>query len=202
MSDTTAFIGGAVMAGLAAFVLVKSSVGAGAPTVTSPQPLPMPSINVPASPLPVAALPSPTECNLGQADLENKLKSVLDPYRAENEKLKAQAQTMQASIDSLTAQIKASNAAVQNKPAQDDRDRNALPNGMIWALSGIGLTFGVGIAMVLIFMLLARHQQPGRTIEVIHTMDDHPQYPANRRRTPLPPARRVVTRRVNSTEID
>lgn len=188
------------MAGLAAFVLVKSSVGAGAPNAANLQPLPMPSINVPASPLPVAALPSPTECSLGQADLENKLKAVLDPYRAENEKLKAQAQTMQASIDGLTAQIKANNAAAQVKPPQDDR--NALPNGMIWALSGIGLTFGVGIAMMLIFMLMARHQQPGRTIEVIHTMDEPPQYPANRRRSQLPPARRVVTRRVNSSEVD
>lgn len=200
MSDTTAFVGGAVIAGLAAMLFLKGGAGAGTPTFSNLQPLPMPSVNVPASPLPVAALPSPTDCSLQQVELENKLKAALDPYRAENEKLKAQTQSMQAALDSLTAQIKANNAAAQAKPAQDDR--NALPNGLIWALSGIGLTFGVGIAMMLIFMLMARHQTPGRTIEVIHTMDDHPQYPANRRRTPLPPARRVVTRRVNSTEID
>ncbi len=188
------------MAGLAAFVLVKGSVGAGAPTVSSPQPLPLPSVNVSASPLPVAALPSPTDCSLNQTELENKLKTALDPYRAENEKLKAQAQSMQASIDSLTAQIKANNAVAQVKPPQDDR--NALPNSIIWALSGIGLTFGVGIAMMLVFMMFSRNQQPSRTIEVIHSMDDHPQYPANRRRSQLPPARRIVTKRVNSSEID
>ncbi len=210
MSDTTSFLGGAALAGLAAVILLKGGVTANAPMVGSPQysqiqPLPtMPNAQ--------GMYPSPTTTGVQPADYE-KLKTELDQMRSQveqqrvqNEQLKAQSQSQQAFIDALNKNggvtPLGARQAQQQQPSGGglfDQSNPAM-SGLMWALGGMILTFGGGIALVGMFVLFARQQRPSRTIEVFH--EDYPSYiPPRRRTTQVLPPRRVI-KRVDAQDID
>jgi hypothetical protein len=221
MSDTTAFVGGAALAGLAALIILKGGITIGAPNVSPTQSLP----NFSAAPLtvqpsPVGALPVPTQATplpVPTHDIEKQqlateqLKAQLEQQRTQTEQLKNQLQSQQALIDALAAQnkINATNQPQQMLYGNGSRytpgleqsnpSTNPMVAGLIWALGGIILTFGGGIALVGMFVLFSKNQRPNRTIEVIH--EDYPTYLPTRRRSQMLPPRRTI-RRVNAEEIE
>jgi hypothetical protein len=210
MSDTTSFLGGAALAGLAAVILLKGGVTANSPMVGTPQysqfqPLPtMP--NAPGtyqSPMPNGMMQT--------ADYEklktemDQMRSQIEQYRLQNEQLKAQSQSQQAFIDSINKNGMNPVTARQQQPQQQSAGlfdtSNPAMSGLMWALGGMILTFGGGIALVGMFVLFARGQQrPSRTIEVFH--DEYPTYiPSRRRATQVLPPRRTI-KRVDAQDVD
>ena len=203
MSDTTSFLGGAALAGLAAMVLLRGGVSANSPVIPSQQ-------LAPVQPLPTAPTYStpgtypPAATGVPTADLEKQrleaeqLKSQVEQQRTQIEQLKAQTQSQQAFIETWTAQNKATGASAlpvrpTTAPTPSPDQSNPIVNGLMWALGGMILTFGGGIALVGMFVLFARQQQrPSRTIEVVH--DEYPAYLAARRRSQVLPPRRMIKR--------
>ncbi|HTL88758.1 MAG TPA: hypothetical protein VL134_05105 [Leptolyngbya sp.] len=202
MSETTSFLGGAALAGLAAVVLLKGGVSANPPMFSPSQPLPnygYPNVTPGA---PVAAIPPTTT---GTIDTEKQrieteqMKALLEQQRIQTDQLKTQLQSQQALIDTLNAQSKAG-LSVPPKPTNPGSaiENNPVFSNLIWMLGGVILTFGGGIALVGMFVLFAKQQRPSRTIEVVH--DEYPGYISNRRRTQALPVRRI--KRVEAEEID
>lgn len=206
MSETTSFLGGAALAGLAAVILLKGGLNATSPTVGSPQYAPVqPWPTMPAAPgvMPVPTVSPSVDYEKQKAETDE-LRSQVEQQRVQIEQLKAQAQSQQAFIDSLTAQNKNGMAPLaarspQAPPSNGLEQSNPVMNGLMWALGGMILTFGGGIALVGMFVLFAKQQRPSRTIEVFH--DEYPSYLASRRRTPVLPPRRVI-KRVEAEDID
>lgn len=203
MSETTSFLGGAALAGLAAVILMKGGVSTGSPTFSPTQPLPnygYPNV-APTAPVGVAptASPAPTDT---RADTE--LKALLEQQRVQAEQqrtqidqLKTQLQSQQALIETMNAQNKSNISLQRPASANLQGENNSVFSNLLWMLGGVILTFGGGIALVGMFVLFAKQQRPSRTIEVIH--DEYPGY-LNRRRAQALPSRRV--RRVEAEEID
>jgi hypothetical protein len=202
MSDTTSFLGGAALAGLAAVILLRGGVSANSPMGTVPMPTlqPLPTATMPSvSTMPSVVTPAPTTYDLEKQRLETEqMKVQLEQQRVQTEQLKAQVQSQQALIETLNAQNKNAPTALATKTPQgqlNSLESSNLMTGMLWALGGMILAFGGGIALVGLFVLIARQQRPSRTIEVVH--DDHPNYlPAGmvRRRSQVLPPRRVIKR--------
>lgn len=202
MSDTTSFLGGAALAGLAAVILLKGGVSANSPIGAAPLPAlqPLPTVTMPPTTLPPTTLtPSPTTYDLEKQRLEtDQLKTQLEQQRVQTEQLKAQVQSQQTLIETLSTQSKAGVMSLPAKSTQGQPNPVEQPNpvmtGLLWALGGMMLAFGGGVALVGMFVLFARQQRPSRTIEVIH--DDYPNYiPAGtRRRSQVLPPRRVIKR--------
>jgi len=202
MSETTSFLGGAALAGLAAVILLKGGVSNSSPTLSPAQPLPNYGYSVQPG-APVATIP-PAATTTTTADAEKQraeteqLKTIVEQQRIQNEQFKAQLQSQQALIETLNAQNKAA-IPVPQRPANSTSENNTVFSNLLWMLGGVILTFGGGIALVGMFVLFAKQQRPSRTIEVIH--DEYPDYLSNRRRAQMMPARRSI-RRVEAEEID
>jgi hypothetical protein len=208
MSDTTSFLGGAALAGLAAVILLRGGVNAGSPVIPSSQPLPiqpyptatMPPVNLPPS----VATPAPTAYDLEKQRLEtDQLRAQLEQQRVQTEQLKIQLQSQQALIDTLNRNngivpTPARTTPPGQQPALLDQSSPVM-TGILWALGGMLLAFGGGIALVGMFVLFARQQRPSRTIEVVH--DEYPGYLPARRRSQVLPPRRVI-KRVEAEEMD
>lgn len=196
MSETTSFLGGAALAGLAAVILLKGGVAT--PSMQSSQPLPnfaYPTVSpTPTFPPTTTGTPT-TSTDIEKYRLETEqLKALLEQQRVQTEQVRAQLQSQQALIETLNAQSKSAAA----KPPASAETANPLLSGLMWALGGIILTFGGGIALVGMFVLFARPSRPSRTIEVIH--DQYPDYMPTRRRSQMLPARRI--RRVEAEDLD
>lgn len=207
MSETTSFLGGAALAGLAAVILLKGGVTTNSPTVSPPQtlpPYPYPTI----SPSPFNTVPPAATGTLSIEELEKqrleteRLKAVVEQQRVQTDQLKTQIQNQQTLIDSLNNQVKTSLATPVPKAIAGGgglEQSNPIFTGLLWALGGIILAFGGGIALVGMFAMFAKQQRPSRTIEVIH--DEYPGYlPARRRTQVLPPRRNL--RRVEAEDLD
>ncbi|NDJ17323.1 SNF7 family protein [Myxacorys almedinensis] len=211
MSDTTSFLGGAAIAGLAAIVLLRGGVSANSPSLPSSQPLApvQPYSTIPPYPVspgmyPPGAMGSPVPDYEKQRLETDQLRSQVEQQRTQIDQLKAQAQSQQAFIDTLTAQNKTNGgsalpARATPTPTLNPEPSNPVINGLMWALGGMILTFGGGIALVSIFVLFARQQRPSRTIEVFH--EDYPTYLTARRRSQALPTRRTI-RRVEAEDLD
>ncbi|MBE9013584.1 hypothetical protein IQ250_25655 [Pseudanabaenaceae cyanobacterium LEGE 13415] len=200
MSETTSFLGGAALAGLAAVILLRGGVGSTNTPMFSPsQPLPNYGYPVqPGVPVPTAP-PTTTGTDADNQRIETEqLKALVEQQRVQTEQLKTQLQSQQALIETLTAQNKAA-LATPPRPANPQIENNPVFSNLLWMLGGVILTFGGGIALVGMFVLFAKQQRPSRTIEVVH--DEYPGYLSNRRRTQMLPARRSI-RRVEAEEID
>ena len=199
MSDTTSFLGGAALAGLAAVILLRGGVSATSPIGAMPTLQPLPTATLPPiGTMPSVVTPAPTPYDLEKQRLEtDQIKAQLEQQRVQTEQLKAQVQSQQALIETLNVQNKNTPTAIAPRSPQGQVNLLESPNlmtGVLWALGGMILAFGGGIALVGLFVLIAR-QRPSRTIEVIH--DDHPNYlPAGavRRRSQVLPPRRVIKR--------
>ncbi len=214
MSDTTSFLGGAALAGLVALVTMRGGLTIGSPSLPSQQSFQLPQLSlgqgnvnpamgiVPAAPSPVAAVPgrSPYE----DAKLDVKVESL----KAQIEQIQLQVRSQQTVVDTITTQVRTGalvpqqSAAVVPQPAvpvtsPSEQAATSMVSGLPWALGGMMLTFGGGLALVGMFVLLSRQNRSGRTIEVIH--DDYPVYlppaqPTNRRRVQVIPPRRAIKR--------
>jgi hypothetical protein len=205
MSETTSFLGGAALAGLAAVILLKGGVSSGSPTLSPTQPLPnygYPN-GYPNAPVGVAPTVSPSPAIDTRAETEQ-LKALLEQQRVQAEQqrtqmeqLKTQVQSQQALIETMNAQNK-TGINLQRPTANPSNENNPVFSNLLWMLGGVILTFGGGIALVGMFVLFAKQQRPSRTIEVFH--DEYPGY-LNRRRTQALPTRRSI-RRVEAEEID
>lgn len=206
MSETTSFLGGAALAGLAAVILLKGGVSTGSPTLSPTQPLPNYGYpngypNAPVGVMPTAA-PSPAVDTRAETE---QLKALLEQQRVQSEQQKTQIEQLNTQLQSQKALIETINA--QNKTgmnlqrpaaANPSNEQNPLFSSLLWMIGGVILTFGGGIALVGMFVLFAKQQRPSRTIEVFH--DEYPPGYLNRRRAQALPTRRV--RRVEAEEID
>jgi Tfp pilus assembly protein FimV len=138
-----------------------------------------------------------------------KLRLEVDQLKAQLEQQQSQLRGQQAALDTLMAQAKTgvltpppSSAVVpQVVPQTTAAGADAsLLSGLPWALGGILLTFGGGIALVGMFTMFARQNRPSRSIEYIQ--DDYPAYLSNvRRRVQVLPPRRPI-RRINVEDED
>ncbi len=201
MSETTSFLGGAALAGLAAVTLLKGGVNATAPGFISPQ---LPVQPYPTVPLPSVGVPpttaAPTVYDLEKQRVEtDQLRAQFEQQRLQTEQLKAQIQSQQALIETLNAQSKNNGVVsppakqLQGQPSSSDQTSfNPMMTGILWALGGMLLAFGGGLALVGVFVLCSRQQRPSRTIEVIH--DDYPNYVPARRKPQMLPPRRTIKR--------
>lgn len=199
MSETTSFLGGAALAGLAAVILLRGGVGStNAPILAPSQPLPNYGYSVqPGMPTPTVPPTTGTDVDKQRIETEQ-LKALVEQQRVQTEQLKTQLQSQQALIETLNAQNKAALSAPP-KPVNQGIDNTPVFSNLLWMLGGVILTFGGGIALVGMFVLFAKQQRPSRTIEVVH--DEYPGYLSNRRRTQMLPTRRSI-RRVEAEEID
>ncbi|MEB3292329.1 MAG: hypothetical protein VKJ24_04145 [Synechococcales bacterium] len=219
MSDTTSFLGGAALAGLAALIVMRGGITIGSPSTTAPSAPSFPQLslggNNPAVgnnplPMPPAVVPSPAVS--GRSEYEQAKQAVtVESLKAQMEQLQAQVRNQEAVLNTLTTQIRTgaltpppapAPASPQPMPSMTpavDSASNSVISGLPWALGGMMLTFGGGIALVGMFVMMSRQNRSSRTIEVFH--DDYPTYlppmpsaaPPRRRVQVLPP-RRVIKR--------
>jgi hypothetical protein len=214
MSDTTSFLGGAALAGLAALVVLKGGISLGSPSATMPPTFSMPQVPGFSTNAPTAGtmpLPNPGGGAIGSSERgyeEAKQHIKQEQLQAQLEQLQQKINSQQAMIDTLTAQSKFSQQQLAPNPPLSpqgvpqivhpygsgiESSSNSVMSGLPWALGGVLLTFGGGIALVGMFTLFARQQRPNRTVE--YFQEDYPSYlPPQRRRVQVLPPRRVVKR--------
>ena len=220
MSDTTSFLGGAALAGLAALVVMRGGLTIGSPSMPQGQSFQLPQLSLgqgtinPATGQLSPSLPGPSPgVTVGRTPYEDaKLSVQVEALKAQIEQLQGQMRNQQMVVDTMTTQLRTGMVSPQVLPtvvpqpiqpivsASDQAATNVI-TGLPWALGGMMLTFGGGIALVGMFVLLSR-QNRGRTIEVVH--DDYPAYlpnvqTASRRRVQVLPPRRSI-RRVEAEE--
>lgn len=221
MSDTTSFLGGAALAGLAALIVMRGGITIGSPSVTSPSAPNFPQLSLGGNPvassngnplpMPPVAIPSPAA---GRSDYEQAKQAVtVESLKGQMEQLQAQVRNQEAVLNTLTTQIRTGALTPPPAPAPApatpqpmpsiapavDTASNSVISGLPWALGGMMLTFGGGIALVGMFVMMSRQNRSSRTIEVFH--DDYPTYlppmpstPSARRRVQVLPPRRVMKR--------
>ena len=220
MSDTTSFLGGAALSGLAALVVMRGGLTIGSPLMPQAQSFQLPQLSLgqgtinPATGQLLPSLPGTSPAvSVGRTPYEDaKLSVQVEALKAQIEQLQAQMRSQQTVIDTMTTQLRTGMVSPQviptvaSQPVQpivsaSDQVATNMVAGLPWALGGMVLTFGGGIALVGMFVLLSR-QKRGRTIEVVH--DDYPAYlptvqTASRRRVQVLPPRRSI-RRVEAEE--
>jgi hypothetical protein len=218
MSDTTSFVGGAALAGLATLIVLRGGISFGTPNGgQSSQLLPIPPVPTMPGTMPTlntvpnlstgSALPNPSPI-VAQASSPDKTyedvkqRIELDHIKSQLEQQQSQIRSQQTLIDALTTQnktaaINPNNGLPQGNsamvPQLSPSNGGGMVSGLPWALGGVLLTFGGGIALVGMFSMLARqNNRPVRTVEYIH--DDYPAYLPQRRRVQALPPRRTVRR--------
>jgi hypothetical protein len=204
MSDTTAFLGGAAVAGLAALVLLRGGVNSGTPMVaTVPQ-------SLPTVPLPSPLLSPPVSTtSTGSSDQQNdvqkfaidQLTKAVEQQRTETEKLREQVQRQQSVIDALATQARLTSSNFQPRavppsaPSLPDQS-NSMLNSMMWALGGVALSLGGGIVLVGMFVTLSKQQgRAARPVEIVQPLEDYTYLAPERRYVQTLPPRRVMSKR-------
>jgi hypothetical protein len=215
MSDTTSFLGGAALAGLVALVMMRGGLTIGSPSMPSQQSFQLPQLSLGQGTMnpvtgqvmsptqnPITAVPSRSPYEDAKLDVK------VESLKAQIEQLQLQVRSQQTVMDTMTAQVRTGALAQQPSAAMvpqpispvnspSEQAATSVLSGLPWALGGMMLTFGGGIALVGMFVLLARQNRSGRTIEFIH--DDYQAYlptaqPASRRRVQVMPPRRAIKR--------
>jgi hypothetical protein len=216
MSDTTSFLGGAALAGLAAMIVLRGGINFGSPMLPSsngsllPMPPTMPPTSAQNFSMPNAfPSPSPLAAIAPSADRtyeEAKIRLEMDQLKNQIEQQQTQIRSQQTLIDNLSLQAKANNlapqAAVPQMPQAIQTQRGedqSVVSGLPWALGGVLLTFGGGIALVGMMSMFAKQNRPTRTVEYVH--DDYPAYLSARRRAQALPPRRTL-RRVDLEDVE
>jgi hypothetical protein len=217
MSDTTSFLGGAALAGLAAMLVLRGGINFGSPTLSSPNgnllPIPpmMPPTNgsVQSFAAPNAAFPTPSPVAMMPPTSDRtyedaKMRLEMDQLKNQIEQQQTQIRSQQTLIDNLSLQTKANNLTPpvpvpqlqMPNPRQEDQ---SVVSGLPWALGGVLLTFGGGIALVGMMSMFAKQNRPVRTVEYVH--DEYPAYLSARRRAQALPPRRAL-RRVDLEDVE
>ncbi|MBE9029263.1 hypothetical protein IQ266_05745 [filamentous cyanobacterium LEGE 11480] len=217
MSDTTSFLGGAALAGLAAMIVLRGGINFGTPTISNPNGslLPMPPSLPPTNGVqnfsPPNTLPVPSQLPTAMSPADRtyqdaKMRLEFDQLKAKIDQQQTQIRSQQSLIDNLTLQAKANNLVPpspvpQMAPqamAQRGNDQSIV-SGLPWALGGVLLTFGGGIALVGMMSMFSKQGRPTRTVEYVH--DDYPAYLSSRRRAQALPPRRTI-RRVDLEDVE
>lgn len=206
MSDTTAFLTGCAVTGIAA-VLLGSGLAASQYRNSAPlQPLPatpeLPPVPVPANPL---------ESQTSDRVIE--LEQDLEQQQAETEDLRAQLDKQQADLQRLSAQLQEqqrvmSEMAVQMDTLVAQRDRAAdleqPTRFQTLTLTAIGVTLlivvaGGGIILIGIIILLMQSQRrPSRSMQIVHPVQ--PSYTFPEQDFLTPPTRPRRTRQIEYYE--
>jgi hypothetical protein len=215
MSDTTSFLGGAALAGLVAVVVLRGGISFGSansplvgvqPGFSLPSAVPNMGMNpnMPTVPLP---MPIASPVSSEKQDYDSvKLQFRVEQLQGQVEQQQTQLRSQQVMIDTLSAQSRtgvwngqqpappAPSVVPQLQAGNPNFDHGGgLANGLPWALGGVLLAFGGGIALVGMSSLFSRQNRPGRTIEFVH--DDYSPYlPQQRRRVQVLPPRRSIRR--------
>jgi hypothetical protein len=166
MSETTSFVGGAAVAALAAFVLMRGGVNANnSPVALSPAPAPSsaaPSPNVTMTPtavVPAQTLYAYEQQNQAQKQALQQLQAIVDRQKVESDKLKEYIQRQHLEMEMLKAQAKAANPSAPGASGGPNQPTNPLFLGIAWALGGVMLSFGGGLVLIMMFAWFVRQQQ-------------------------------------------
>ncbi len=206
MSDTTAFLGGAAVAGLAALVLLRGGINAGTPTLaTAPQVLPTVPLPSPLLSPAATALTTGDQQNDVQKFAIDNLTKAVEQQRTETEKLREQVQRQQSVIDALATQARLTSSNFQPRTVQPPNPpaepANSMLNSMMWALGGVALSLGGGIVLVGMFVTLAKQQgRGGRSLEIVQPVEEYTYIAPDRRYVQTLPPRRVVSKRAKSLD--
>jgi len=214
MSDTTSFLGGAALAGLAALVVMRGGLTIGSPSSQVQPSFQLPQLSLgqgninPATGQPMSNTPTTSPvAAVGRSPYEEaKLDVKVESLKAQIEQLQLQVRSQQTVVDTLTTQLRTGSLTPQPIPSlvpqptaaivsPSEQAATSMISGLPWALGGMVLTFGGGLALVGMFVLLSRQNRSGRAIEIIH--DDYPAYlptvqTASRRRVQVIPQRRAI----------
>ena len=148
-------------------------------------------------------MPTPAIANANRTYEDAKIRLEMDQLKSKIEQQANQIRTQQTLIDNLTLQAKANNltppSPVPQMVPQQQRNDGGLASGLPWALGGVLLTFGGGIALVGMMSMFAKQNRPVRTVEYVH--DDYPAYLSSRRRAAVLPPRRTI-RRVDLEDVE
>jgi hypothetical protein len=153
-----------------------------------------------------------------QQRLENeRLTMQLQQERMKSEQLTSQLQNQQYLLDSMNSQGRTNSLnpqqvnpttpvpGVPGAPGAPGTFQQSATNpwwtsGIVWAVGGAALTIGGGIVVAGVFALFSGPQRNGRTVQVIHPINDSYPLVPMRRAQVLPP--RIETRRAEPTEYD
>jgi hypothetical protein len=212
MSDTTSFLGGAALAGLAAVVVLRGGINFGSSSVPVASLQPgfgmnptMPTLGTNPN-MPTMPLPMPTVNPVGSSEKQDydsvKLQFRVEQLQGQVEQQQTQLRSQQVMIDTLSAQSKVGGGWNNNQAPTapsvipqlqpHNYEGGGLVNGLPWAIGGVLLAFGGGIALVGMFVLFSRQSRPSRTIEFVQ--DEYPGYLPQRRRAQVLPPRRIARR--------
>jgi hypothetical protein len=189
MSDTTAFLAGCAVTGVAAILLLRAGIGISQPRFIDPvQPPPA----VTELPTPVAVPSSAStmvQDSIHQMQLERdledqktnatELKNQLEKQRDQIEKLQTQIEKYQANIDQLTSQLQEQQRLVTTLTAQQttlaspSESSVKLQTVAIWVVGGVLIIVAIVGGMILIgvvvLLVLSQRRAP-RTMHVVQPL--------------------------------
>lgn len=199
MSETTTFLGGAAIAGMAVLVFLRGGVNSPQTSALAPLNPPAP-ISAPATvpvlppPLTVTPLPTPAvpaqnsyyeQQNQAQKQAFAQLQTAVEQQKAETNKIKDYIRRQQLELEMLKAQAKATNQP-QPSPtsslqatttAKPELPSNPLILGMLWALGGVVLSFGGALVLITMFAWFARQQQRSARMNEVYGNRNLPRIP-------------------------
>jgi hypothetical protein len=168
MSETTSFVGGAAVAALAAFVLMRGGVNANnspvAPPAAPPSATSAPNVTTtPTAVVPAQTLYAYEQQNQAQKQALQQLQAIVDRQKVESDKLKEYIQRQHLELEMLKAKAANPSASPQGSSAlaagASDQQPNPLFLGIAWALGGVMLSFGGGLLLIMMFAWFVRQQQ-------------------------------------------
>lgn len=196
MRETTTFLCGAAIAGLAVLVFMRGGVNSQqAPTLaplnspaptSSPIAVPAPTPTLTTTPLPMPTVAAPDyfyeQQNQVQKQAIVQLQTALEQQKAETDKLKEYVQRQQLELEVLKAQAKATAEPSQTQPsalqstatANRESPPHPLLLGMFWALGGVVLSFGGAMVLITMFAWFARQQQRNARMHEYYSNRNYP----------------------------
>ena len=177
MSDTTAFLTGCAMAGVATLLLFKGGQGVGQFSL-SPQTQP----GAPTVTDPLATTPSPSDPATVALNVDPQLRAYLEKQRVATEQLMTELEQQKTETKQLKLLLEQQNAEtkqvleqVQSQQVTPEALEQAktFQTGMIWAVGGIVVVLVVvgSILLVGLIAIAAQPKRPPRTTHVFHPMN-------------------------------
>lgn len=185
MSDTTAFLAGCAITGVAAFLLLRGELGLGQTRPIQPT---QAIANAPELPIPAPVLQPPVVVNDGrefqlQRDLDEQksitddLEEQLKEQQDETEDLKSQLQLQQANTEKLLSQLQEQQRlALSVPPSVRSTEVSDSPNRfqslVFLAFGTMLLVVGLGAGAILIVVIVLMVQSGRRSPRIMHVV--HP----------------------------
>ncbi len=183
MSDTTAFLSGCALAGVATLVWLQGGLGLDKGNLPYPE---TPQYNQPVISDPSTSVTIPSSSTL---DLEPKLKEQLEKQQTVNDELKAELQQQRAITEQLKTDLelqKTETGAIISQLQEQQRiipakaqQASRIQIGMLWALGGIVIILVVGGSVMLIgivAILLRPQKRYSQPAHIVHPLSLPPEY--------------------------